>query len=381
MSSREGSSELQGVRQRARANGARKAASEGREISEPLEERAESTNTQQTRSRSVSQTQQQTRQQDQAAETTVATAPEECAIQPPPSALDPWRRKHGTTMPGSLFPRSPSLEPTPAPPKIEGRQVHFTPRHDEVKLDLPSAPPMAEIEEEAEEAQSQPQPPQPFERDEGDNPFLPTGRTPAHLERITANSEDARRFLEDFAVSPRSSPIPDTPIPTRVAPPKRLLIESPFTPSSPVMVLSAKAKGKQRAADPQEDYEEENSKVLRVRGKERELREVQEERLRKEQDRVDEGDTTLILDEREQDKERIKELEAELVALKQQVCWLYAHVRPPYTKSLAAGRVSYRAENTRRSSTTSPTSAAAATTTTTTTVYTSPRSSCHSCRH
>lgn len=150
--------------------------------------------------------------------------------------------------------------------------------------------------------------------EEHDNPFLSTG-TPANVDRITSNSDDAKRFLESFALSPHDSPIPDTPIPQRTAPPKRLLL---LDPSSPVPVISAKAKGKQKAADLGDEYEEDNSQVVRVRGKERELREAQEDHLRREQERGDDPETTLIFEDRERDRDRIKELEAEVAALRQQ---------------------------------------------------------------
>ncbi|EKM57845.1 uncharacterized protein PHACADRAFT_251723 [Phanerochaete carnosa HHB-10118-sp] len=316
-------SEEQGTRRHGRVNVAPEAVPEDRTHEEPLAEKSRSANTQQTRSRSSAQTQQQTYQQHRPFEVIEASAPEECTVQPPSSTLDLQKRKRGITMPGSLFPRSPSLDPTPAPQKAEDRQVHFMARHDEVKLELPSAPTMNEIAEEPEEPPDLSQFPRPFEHDEGDNPFLPTGMTPALVERITSNTEDAKRFLEDFTASPRSSPIPDTPIPTRTAPPRRLLIESPIGPEAPVNVLpvlSVKAKGKQKATEPEEVYEEGNSKVLRVRGKERELLEVQEEHQQKEQDRADDPETTIILEERGRDKERIRELEAELVVLKRQVC-------------------------------------------------------------
>jgi hypothetical protein len=238
----------------------------------------------------------------------VVPEPQESFLRPPSSRRDvqPTKRKRGVTMPGSLFPRSPSLEPTPAPPRKDGnRLVSFTVPVNETSSSSSTSRPLDTVAEEG----------QPTDNERDDNPFL-SKDTPAHVDRITSNSDDAKRFLEDFDLSPRSSPIPDTPILQRAAPPKRLLL---VDPSSPMPAISAKAKGKQKAIASDDVYEEDNSQVVRFRGKERELREAWEGHLRKEQDRDGDSETTIILEERERDRERIRELEVEVAALKREV--------------------------------------------------------------
>lgn len=59
--------------------------------------------------------------------------------------------------------------------------------------------------------------------------------------------------------------------------------------------------------------------MLRVRGKEKELRAAREEHIRKEQDRGEDPETSVYFEERERDKERIRALEEEVESLKQQV--------------------------------------------------------------
>lgn len=55
------------------------------------------------------------------------------------------------------------------------------------------------------------------------------------------------------------------------------------------------------------------------RVKERELRQAREEQLRKELETELDPETTLIMEERERDKERIRQLEDEIAWLKSQV--------------------------------------------------------------
>ena len=216
-------------------------------------------------------------------------------------------------MPGSLFPRSASLEPEPTPApldKTDGRHVHFTPGTNEVVQQTPSGPslpPVPEVSQTSEDA-------------DGDNPFISNRKTPAQVDRITSNSQDAKRFLEDFNLSPRSSPTPVSPIASRTIPPRRLLLATPSDAHSSPPMLSAKAKGKQRAILPEEEYETgDTSQVLRVNGKVQQLRQAREEQWQKDLEGGEDPETTFMLEERERDKERILQLEAELAALKKQV--------------------------------------------------------------
>ena len=246
------------------------------------------------------------------------------SVAPPPVVVaQELKRKHSATMPGSLFPRSASLEPEPTPAplqKISDRHVHFTPRVAEDPQVNLSTLPLPSIAEES----------RAIHGEDDDNPFLSQRRTPAQIDRITSNSQDAKRFLEDHDPSPRSSPTPVSPTISRLAPPKRLLFvtSSDGKPSPPAM--SAKAKGKQRVVDTEDEYEVgDTSQVLRVNGKVRELRRAREEQWQKEQERCDDPETSIILEEREKDKERIVQLEAEVAALRSQVSFeisIYAHL-------------------------------------------------------
>lgn len=339
MSTREAEQELQGARQRTRRDQVNKPMTVEESADGPLPEKTRKTQTTIPVSKPAARPQPRLPPSDDETKAAKAAVGSDRQEAPPRAAssasnVHELKRKRSVTMPGSLFPRSPSIEPepTPAPPmKTDERHVHFTPRSNDAQPLYPVVTPMESI---AERSYSQ-------DLEDEDNPFLSERRTPAQLDRITSNSDDAKRFLDDFNLSPRSSPTPESPAPARTAPPRRLLLESPIDlPPSP-LPLSAKAKGKQKAVEVDDSLSGDTSQVLRFRGKERELQEAKEEQWRKEQDRGDDPETSIMLQEREQDKERIKQLEAEVIALRKQVSSCFARnprIYRPHSPQLAESR-------------------------------------------
>lgn len=319
MSTREGGTETQGARQRTRRNEASRKAKMGDASRQALAEGSRHPKASVSDQKAITQSEEApvtARQNGTSSKSQpVQSGGKEGSRKGPPSvsATQQLRRKRSVTMPGSLFPRSASLEPepTPAAQKTHDRQVHFTPHGAEGPTNLPPPPllnPIAEVSQASDDQNE-------------DNPFISQRKTPTQVDRITSNTRDAKRFLEDFNLSPRSSPTPVSPTVSRTVPPRRLLLASPSDghPSPPAM--SAKAKGKQRAVEPEDEFETgDTSQVLRVNGKVQELRQAREERWQKEVERGEDPETSIILEERERDKERISQLEAEVIALKKQVC-------------------------------------------------------------
>ncbi|KAF7773319.1 hypothetical protein Agabi119p4_5486 [Agaricus bisporus var. burnettii] len=155
------------------------------------------------------------------------------------------RRSKSVTMPGSLYPRSPSLEPaTP-----QQRAVRFSP------VPGPS-------------------------------------KTPSPVKTAI------QRFRVD-------------------ADPSMLLPHSPAS-RTPESTLSSKARGKRRAFDDDFDlFEPEHSGELRVRGKERELKQALQRQM--ENEARPDLDQNSAEEERDKDKERIRQLEQEIRLLRDEL--------------------------------------------------------------
>ncbi|KAH9943719.1 hypothetical protein B0H21DRAFT_748224 [Amylocystis lapponica] len=257
------------------------------------------------------------------------SGPEEAAHSlPPPSIPDYFMPSPSVTMPGSLFPRSPSLQPDPIPQRTvdAARRVRFVPSS--------PTPPPRETSEEPEEDELTPSPEvrQEKRRDNAKGSRAGT----------TAVKEAAGRFAKDadyslmFPTSPElrrektversergrrreSSTERGRAKTGREKSRERLAQEVreksrereestdedeaeeedlEYIPSK-----TAKAKGKQRALD--------TSGEIQVQGKERELRAAREAHSRSEAARD--------IEERERDKERIRMLEEEIGCLKAQL--------------------------------------------------------------
>lgn len=212
---------------------------------------------------------------------------------PVPAVL---RCKASTTMPGSLFPRSASLEPD-ATSMIETSAVR-PPRRTESGSCKPSSSRTSSTQEVS------------FLR--SPNPFVTDHSAAARA--VISSTDDAIRFLEEYQSSPPNSPTPALTVSARGAAPGRR------SSTADNVNTFWKAKGKARATDSDVESDiADTSRELRVRGKERELRDAREEHLRKEQRRVLDPETSLILEERELDKEKIRKLEEEVAWLRSQV--------------------------------------------------------------
>lgn len=208
------------------------------------------------------------------------------------------RRKPSTTMPGSLFPRSASLDPEATPAVHDDRIYPQLSQVDSYKSSSMKNQRLRNL---------------PDLSSRSPNPFVSNKSVPAR--RVISTTEDAKRFLEEFNSSPPSSPTPAIPIAPRVGAPRR---RSNTTGSETV---SPSAKGKARAQDTGLELDlAETTRELRVRGKEQELRDAREEHVRKEQERELDPETSMIFEERQRDKQRIQSLEEEVAWLKRQVC-------------------------------------------------------------
>jgi hypothetical protein len=206
-------------------------------------------------------------------------------------------------MPGSLFPRSPSLLPDSPPHYIDerdDRRVRF-------ENEGPSRP------------RDIPHPRTPFDKATSGSYSSPVSTSMSPLDRrgVPSVRDAVRRFrVEDANASillPRETVSPGKG--------KGKAREDEYTVSRPP---SSRDKGKQRARDVDGHEHEyvhaaETSGEVRVRGKERELVEAKEEQMRrgrrKERDRYTDVDER----EREKDKEKIKMLEEEIRKLKEEV--------------------------------------------------------------
>lgn len=217
--------------------------------------------------------------------------------------------KKPVTMPGALFPRSPSLDPDYASAIEEQHRVHFA-----LGTPNPSFRSYSDLMREATDGS-----PSTFHVDPpkvGDIPRHDPTASPVRANGGPSVKGAIERFADD---ADHSLMLPNlTTSPGRAAP-----LSSPqrVDGTAEIASLSSKAKGKQRAMDWDYNFAEANTTgEIRVRGKEQELLEAREEHIRKEQDRELDPDQSAYFEEREKDKERIRALEAEVVQLKEQVC-------------------------------------------------------------
>ena len=207
--------------------------------------------------------------------------------QPPPLLPLPRalrRRLSATTMPGALFPRSPSMDPEASHPAA--RHVHFPTKPTYFDYEVPLPGPSSSPE----------RPP-------------PSTPMPRRSRAGSVGEVSRRRGQEAVVVGP-----------------------------------SWKEKGKQRATDPLESEASspprsalagrrranpvdaglepasaDTSGEIRVRGKERELSAVREERRAREQRWETEAETTMIREEKAGYEDKIRNLEEEVKRLKDEV--------------------------------------------------------------
>ena len=177
-------------------------------------------------------------------------------------------------MPGSLFPRSPSLIPDGHGDNDGGRHVHFAPR-------IHNPPPKRLQDPAPDTGENAPGPSR--------RPLRKTSSVQAAVERFNTGGDDA-----DMSI----------------------LLPSPHTSPSRAG-KSSQVKGKRRTKETRPDDGE-----VKVRGKEQELVTAREEQQRHERQREKEGDTKAAEEaerEKTHDKERIRVLEEEIVWLKREV--------------------------------------------------------------
>ena len=185
---------------------------------------------------------------------------------PSPPLLPPTlRRRPSISMPGSLYPRSPSLVPD------DGRRVRFV---------SSISSPVQDIHDAEENVPG---------------PSRKASSVKAAVHRFNTGGDDADPSI---------------------------LLPAPHT--SPVRVrTTVHLKGKARAIEPWDDPGEgDNSGEVRVRGKERELMAAREEQQRHERQREKEGaekEAEETETEKSRDKERIRALEEEIARLKEEV--------------------------------------------------------------
>lgn len=215
---------------------------------------------------------------------------------PPPVPARALTNKPSVTMPGSFFPRSPSLEPDYAASLLNG-QIQ---------------PPGVAM---------------------SNDQFLHEVRNDAGPS-MTPGTPRSRRSISSTRSEPSPSPITISGGPSVRGVVDRFTDEAdhslmlPNTAISPERVVcsprsqakSAKARGKERDLggwDYDFSFSGDTSGEIRVRGIEQELLAAREEHHRKELEQ--DPDSSVYLEEREQDKERIRILEEEVAKLKRQV--------------------------------------------------------------
>lgn len=214
------------------------------------------------------------------------------AMGPPPLSILGRKRAKSVTMPGSLFPRSPSVDPESSFAPLSSGHVCFA----------QSLPPPEELE------------PGPSRHDSVRPASSPPTQSPvkAAIQRFHGDKNADPSIL--LPISPHSPSSRNRGSGTR-----------PCTNKSPTS-LSSKAQGKQRAVDltdEEDDYLEGN---LHVRDKEHELEKAIQQHLENETRRerqATEEPTDFNLQaaekERARDKERILQLEEEIRLLKEEV--------------------------------------------------------------
>lgn len=216
---------------------------------------------------------------------------EDPAPLPLPRAL---RRQPSVTMPGALFPRSPSMDPEA--PAAVARHVHFPTKPTyfdyEVPVPGPSSPP--------------------------ERPQLPSSIPRGSRSRAASVSETSVRLSQQDGVDVVSSGPSWKGKGRQRANAADVFLESEA--SSP-----PRPTGTGRGEDHTSDAGSERTGVdtsgeIRVRGKERELSAAREERRAREQWWESEVETTLIREEKVEYQDKIKRLEEEVQWLKAEVC-------------------------------------------------------------
>ncbi|CAL1715940.1 unnamed protein product [Somion occarium] len=219
------------------------------------------------------------------------------AMPPPPTIPEhALKRTPSVTMPGSFYPRSPSLEPDYAA-SLEIRQPsrsrlsHFH-SYDELLNDIEDDAGPSDSPRSGKSVNS------PTRSDPSPSPIRINGGPSVRgvVDRFTDDA-DPSLMLPNPAISPRKG-----------------------VSSRREQTKSSKMKGKERdmsSWDYDFSFSGDTSGEVRVRGIERELLEAREEHYRKELEQ--DPDSSAYLEEREQDKQRIRALEEEVARLKRQL--------------------------------------------------------------
>ena len=201
-------------------------------------------------------------------------------------------------MPGALFPRSPSMDPEPRAAAV--RHVHFPAQPTYVDFDIPVPGPS-----------SSPERPR------------PASLIPRRPRAQSVGEESRQRVQEDDANA--SDAVPSEPSwnekgKQRAA--RDVFLESEAS-SSPLRPISA-GSGEGRARDTGPELASADmSGEIRVRGKERELSVVREERRACEERWETEVETTVIREEKTEYEDRIKQLEEEVQRLRAEVRFIF----------------------------------------------------------
>ena len=217
--------------------------------------------------------------------------------EPAPLPLLPraLRRRPSMTMPGALFPRSPSMDPEPAPvPKLP-RNVHFPTRPTYIDYEVPMPGPSSSPEHVRHPSPS----PVPVP--------VPSRSRAASVSEVTG-----RRSQEDSASSAwkekgkqRATDV---------------LLENGTSPSPARSNLSGSGRDAEADVD--------TSGEIRVRGKEQELSAVRAERRAREKWWETEAETTMIREEKAGYEDKIKKLEEEVMRLQEEVRYFIPYMFP-----------------------------------------------------
>ena len=219
------------------------------------------------------------------------------AMPPPPVPTHALKKKTSVTMPGSFFPRSPSLEPDYATSLSEGqvRSLGVVMSNDQF---------MREVRNDAGPSRT---PGTPRLRRKS-NSSIQSEPSPSPI--AISGGPSVRGVVDRFT----DDADPSLMLPNNIISPERT-ISSPRSQAK-----SAKAKGKERDLGEWEDefsFSGDTSGEIRVRGIEQELLAAREEHYRNEMEQ--DPDSSVYVEQREQDQERIRTLEEEVAKLKHQV--------------------------------------------------------------
>ncbi|KAI9440138.1 hypothetical protein H4582DRAFT_1579162 [Lactarius indigo] len=225
---------------------------------------------------------------------------EERAPQPPSRAL---RRRPSITMPGALFPRSPSMDPAPAPAPAPASASASAPpqRH----VHFPTQPTYFNYEVLVPSPSSSPEHP----RHPSASPVsIPSRPRAASVSEVTGRraQEDAGGVLSSGAAWKEKGK-------QRAAD----VLESEAASSPARSILSGGGRG---ASDAEPDAQRaDTSGEIRVRGMEQELSAVREERRAREKWWETETETTMIREEKVEYEDKIKKLEEEVQRLRDEL--------------------------------------------------------------